>query len=1162
MRLKRIEIPAYGPFSGLAFDLPASGSDFHLVYGPNEAGKSSLLRAIRALLFGIHAQTADNFIHDYKDLRIAAELERRDGAKRVFQRRKGRGNTLLDAAGNAIPDSDLAEFLGVVDEAYFDSMFGLGGRELREGADELLRGEGKLGQALFSASLGGTPVDRVVQSLEAEAGQYFSGRARRSIREAAATVKDLRKEARNSLVRPEAWEEVERELARHRDRRQALVDQKNEGANRLAWLERCRDALPFVGQLAEQGRLLAEMPALPALPESFADDIRQSRDAWQRARDLVAQHDGQLASLRERAAACRLSPEILAEAAAIETLLSEGGVYRENHSQRTEKLAEAEQTKTRVVARSVDLGISASIDELEGYRVTEPDFLSARETIDALVEADRQRAANAERRESLQREIDQLKAEHPAAIDSGELARLEAAVNGAEGLRETATEMAAKKATQAALHAGLKDRHRLLTGAPGDFEAVCRLAVPQRTTIDRFREEFEDGRRRAEALEESRLARQSERDGLETDIRRLTRQRDLPTLEDLSAARADRDHGWDLVLGAWKGGDAGEDPVDGRPLEEAYPEMVTRADDLADRLRAEAETVAQIEEKRTQVELAEKALRTLAEQEATHREARAALESEWRRAWEPTGVSPLSPAEMREWRENWDAFTRQVGEWRAGAEEIEKREAAVAAATADLSEVLGTSGGTLSSLLDTGRTRIDQLKKAIGAAGERDRQIEAKAKTLEELAAARPELEARADEARSAWESVRERLALPGDLSPVNALEILRGRREMLQEYDRWRELVGECDRRRDRIEAYEAGVTRLAERLKLGSGKVEALVDHLRTALQEARAEQVRHDGIREQIAQGESGRDEARLEVTRNREAFDALLGQAGLADEGELNDFLTRFESRARHRKRIEELRETLAGLARGESVDDFVALVEAEDGGTLEGEIASLEAAIATLDGDIEQARSDLQEWETRRQTMEKASDEAARHTQEAELAAARIRQDADRFVRLQLALSILRSRIDQFREQNQGPFVEKASRWFREITGESFAGITTSYDAGDEPVIAGLRSGEATGGQTVLVDGMSEGTRDQLFLALRFAGLELHLAEHEPMPMILDDLLVHFDDGRSRQALGALSQLGRQSQVLLFTHHAHLVELARDHLGDDGFHLTELSGRGR
>ncbi len=87
--------------------------------------------------------------------------------------------------------------------------------------------------------------------------------------------------------------------------------------------------------------------------------------------------------------------------------------------------------------------------------------------------------------------------------------------------------------------------------------------------------------------------------------------------------------------------------------------------------------------------------------------------------------------------------------------------------------------------------------------------------------------------------------------------------------------------------------------------------------------------------------------------------------------------------------------------------------------------------------------------------------------------------------------------------------------------------------------------------------MSEGTRDQLFLALRLAGLEIHGNEHEPMPLILDDLLVHFDDARSANALRALAGFGKTTQVLLFTHHAHLMELASETLGNTGFHAHNL-----
>ena len=74
--------------------------------------------------------------------------------------------------------------------------------------------------------------------------------------------------------------------------------------------------------------------------------------------------------------------------------------------------------------------------------------------------------------------------------------------------------------------------------------------------------------------------------------------------------------------------------------------------------------------------------------------------------------------------------------------------------------------------------------------------------------------------------------------------------------------------------------------------------------------------------------------------------------------------------------------------------------------------------------------------------------------------------------------------------------------------------------------------------------MSSGTRDQLYLALRLASLERYMDSAESMPLIVDDILVDFDDDRSDAALREMSILAQRGQVILFTHHARVVEQAK------------------
>ena len=100
---------------------------------------------------------------------------------------------------------------------------------------------------------------------------------------------------------------------------------------------------------------------------------------------------------------------------------------------------------------------------------------------------------------------------------------------------------------------------------------------------------------------------------------------------------------------------------------------------------------------------------------------------------------------------------------------------------------------------------------------------------------------------------------------------------------------------------------------------------------------------------------------------------------------------------------------------------------------------------------------------------------------------------------------------------------------------------------DEAVIVGVRPG---GRQTLGVEAMSTGSCDQLYLAIRIAYLEHWLTSHEPVPFIVDDILLHFDDNRAIAALKVLGELSRRTQVIFFTHHAHLLELARNCLPGD------------
>jgi uncharacterized protein YhaN len=132
-----------------------------------------------------------------------------------------------------------------------------------------------------------------------------------------------------------------------------------------------------------------------------------------------------------------------------------------------------------------------------------------------------------------------------------------------------------------------------------------------------------------------------------------------------------------------------------------------------------------------------------------------------------------------------------------------------------------------------------------------------------------------------------------------------------------------------------------------------------------------------------------------------------------------------------------------------------------------------------------------------------------------------------------------------RAASQTPVIARASELFAAMTLEAYARLEVSVDEHDVPVLLAIRPG----GDAVGMAGLSEGTRDQLFLALRIASLERVAKDGDPLPLVLDDVLVDFDDERARAALVVLARLAPSMQVLLFTHHARIVELAREAVSD-------------
>ena len=214
MKIKRLDLLAFGPFTKETLDLSEGKPGLHVVQGPNEAGKSSSLRALKAWLFGIEARSTDNFVHDHRQLRVGGVLETSRGTEIACVRRKGNKDTLLSAeTEQPMSDDTLSMLLPGLDEKLFSQLHGIDHAGLVQGGQAILEQSGDLGKSLFGAALGTKGNADLLGELAAEADKLFKSRGQTQlINAAAAKLKEARRSEKHESVSVKEWKDLQKSL--------------------------------------------------------------------------------------------------------------------------------------------------------------------------------------------------------------------------------------------------------------------------------------------------------------------------------------------------------------------------------------------------------------------------------------------------------------------------------------------------------------------------------------------------------------------------------------------------------------------------------------------------------------------------------------------------------------------------------------------------------------------------------------------------------------------------------------------------------------------------------------------------------------------------------------------------------------------------------------
>ncbi len=275
--------------------------------------------------------------------------------------------------------------------------------------------------------------------------------------------------------------------------------------------------------------------------------------------------------------------------------------------------------------------------------------------------------------------------------------------------------------------------------------------------------------------------------------------------------------------------------------------------------------------------------------------------------------------------------------------------------------------------------------------------------------------------------------------------------------------------------------------------------------------------------------------LKQKRSRyvEERDKLLKASGTESEEIYFEKQTRKERYNKLYERLEELKERLQILIPEEWQQELTdAPLEAENYYKNKKE---LELALADYEEDLEQLKSQLAEQRLRIELLESEEDISLQMHQ-----LAMEKEELEDLVRnwavQKTALRMLQAAKNQFKDKYLALVIETAQIYFKEITANQY---DTIYSPAAERSFQVENSKKK---QRFYVEELSQGTKDQLYISLRFAINEV-MAKTSGLPFLMDDAFVHFDMNRTEKMQKVLRRLAEEQQVILFTCRRELAEAA-------------------
>lgn len=1131
MRLKRLSLDFFGHFTGKVFDFGKADqdSDFHVIYGTNEAGKTTTMEAYLRLLYGFPRREPYGFQHQRQNLQVSGLLEI-EGEAHSFTRLPSRNGNLRGESDAVLPETAVTSFLAGLSLDDYRSLLCLDDDTIEKGGEDIANAKGDIGRLLFQAAAGVADLNAVLERARTEKNDIYKKHGTNS--RVAGLTRELN-EAETSIrgldVSAHAWRTLKAALQTAKDDETKAREARDGLRVEKARTEALRRALPNLGEMDRLTDEIANYAEYPQRIDINSEDLitmktnRGQADAELRRLlkdiDTTEQERAALVIDQNRLA---LSTQLLDfEELRSRMILAIQDLPRRERA-REEALEDMDQIAQDLGATEgcdVTLLVKApaEISDLEDLRDKKRDAVTAWQTGKGEIT-------------DLQTRIKQAQKAHQKLLEAPSQTGL---VDLLKRFEADALAQDVATATQAIASANTNMEQALDALSIGGVYTPSALpAYP----IDPLA--ATDTAQRHADLEEKLgrfddiLERLSEEIvGLRARTSHLSEDARIITDEEEQATRTQRDALWH----------AHRESLTPESADRFLP-VLKAVDDINAKRLAHASEIGEL--RKLQQDLADaeaRATKTGKKREKLSKNARE-IESEVHGLCSEIGLPTLTPSAFSDWVKLYDKAR--------AAERQRNRLAEHHLETLDRSERLRQAiipfveleNPTFDAALLAARSLAETEKnhqQEVRTASEKTANLE---EDLERRQVQQGGLQETVDATTTAWN--KKVFELFGDtLSPDRLIADLGQLRDIREHNEKRRQAERQVETMRDDQRRFTQESGSVGARFGITESNPLETFQSLQEIADQAKVDKSRYDELGTKLKDDTTLRAEleAKLkDIDRKVLEFSEVFPET--VDTSSIDTLRTAVDKGVdiiAKRARVAELNRMVLDELSLQTVEEARLLLKNETAATLKAKAESLDDDLTAADAQMATATEARANADRDLRNITGGA-EIAELVEQRSTLQMQIEEALLNYLERDFGLRLAEEAIRRYRDRHRSGMMESTERAFAELTNGAYQKLLTQPDGAAEIMLA-----VDANGTPKQISEMSKGTRFQLYLALRAAAYEQMVAQGVQLPFFCDDVFETFDEDRTSAACRLMEQIGRSGQAIYLTHHRHVVEIAKE-----------------